>query len=247
MYNEKGELINWEEHNSDQGGEEVRLAKKKEESIDKLRRDALMKVMKDKSLSKKEKARRMEEIRKKYELVAEEFDAMQASTDAFTAETEDLSPCNYNLRESSFRDSNLAMSCITTCASIGEEEDDDEDKSDFSSFLDAERDAEIQSVIKDKSLTKGERTTKIEKVKKKYAALTEGQGQPVVETKGSERRTMTTNKKIGTKIEMRKQLDSLGQIRPKKSLSTIKSPTSITSVINCRDEEVRQYHWVEVR
>jgi len=63
MYNEKGEIIkNTNQDNSEEDMNNI----PEEKTVDQLRRDELMKVMKDRSLSKEEKARKMEEVRQKY-------------------------------------------------------------------------------------------------------------------------------------------------------------------------------------
>ena len=103
-----------------------------------LRRDELMKVMKDTSLSYEEKAQRMEDIRLKYR-------SMNNSKEAEDADS--VAPA-------------LTLSESTSSSS----------GSDVT--LDDQRRAELQSILRDKSLSKDERRLKMKEVKEKYSAMT---------------------------------------------------------------------------
>ncbi|KAL9187515.1 hypothetical protein ACHAXT_001618 [Thalassiosira profunda] len=186
MYDASGKIVKHTEREgfaSDEGA--------KEASTDQLRRAELTAVMNDRSLSKDDKARKMEEIRAKYpdqgsrstsKIAADEgLDASIESRGAPSTGDVDLSSKSVSDRRKqemakmfgggkrSSLKNRMGMYDETGKIIKGASgEDEEEDEGPKEKSLDQLRREEMMAVMKDKSLSKDEKAKKMEEVKLKY-------------------------------------------------------------------------------
>ena len=127
----------------------------KERSHDELRRDELMVIMKDRSLGREKKARRMEEVRQKYAAREVADDEQPGAT---LEKTGQQAPCQAT-----------------------------EDTAEKHQSLVEQLRQELQSILRDKTLSRDKRKQKMEQARGKYATLAQEQDNGTTEISSTEK------------------------------------------------------------